>query len=97
VVRLRYNHAPRPWQTAPVPLTWEYAIHPKNEHASLYADDLAFVVCDKGHRLRVSAKVHRIDPDGTLHPSWVCTATGCTFHVFAQLVGWGTEKDMHEI
>jgi hypothetical protein len=97
MVKLRYNHAPRPWQDPPVPLTWEYAIHPKNEHAAVYVDDLAFIVCHKGHRLRVSAKVHRIAADGALSPSWVCTATGCNFHVHAQLVGWGTEPDGHAI
>lgn len=95
MVLLTYNHAPRPWRTAPVPLTWEYAIHPKNEYAHAYEDDLAFIVCDRGHRLRVSRKIHSIAADGTLDPSWVCRGIGCSFHVYCQLVGWGTEPDGH--
>jgi hypothetical protein len=74
-----------------------FDIRPKNEYAHIYADDLAFIVCPQGHRLRVTKKIHRIAADGTLDPSWVCTGLGCSFHVYCQLVGWGIEKDMHEI
>ena len=90
-VQLAYHHSPTPWQEESVPFTWQYPIKVEGEHAARYADDLAYIVCPQGHRLRVSSKVHSIAADGTLHPSYVCSATGCTWHVFAQLVGWGKE------
>jgi hypothetical protein len=32
--------------------------------------------------------VHTIAADGTVTPSYVCVATGCTFHEMVRLVGW---------
>lgn len=68
--------------------TWDYAPTYEGRWAHVYADDLAFATCPFGHTCRLSKKVHSVAADGTLSPSYVCPATGCTFHDFVRLVGW---------
>jgi hypothetical protein len=68
------------------PCTWDYAKHtPKG---SMFEHDLALVTCANGHTLRLTSRVHSIETDGTVKPSWVCTRTGCTWHVMIKLEGY---------
>lgn len=46
----------------------------------------ALYTCPNGHRGMVD--VHTIADDGTLSPSVVCAASGCTFHDYVRLEGW---------
>lgn len=79
-------------QAAPpcLPATWD---HP---HAAgsdpvvqrLMRDDLVYVTCPFGHSLRAVSSIHRIEADGRMKPSYVCTATGCSFHAHVRLEGW---------
>ncbi|HEY1956668.1 MAG TPA: hypothetical protein VGH28_13705 [Polyangiaceae bacterium] len=76
------------------PLTWRPIIgptpeqDPKGHWQKMFGDDLALVTCANGHELRLSGRVHRVAPDGTVTPSDVCTVPGCTFHEFIRLEGW---------
>lgn len=36
---------------------------------------------------------HKIQSDGTVHPSLVCPSEGCNFHEMAILEDWGKETD----
>lgn len=71
------------FSVSPPPLSWDY-LDPWAGGPS----DLAAITCSNGHTTRMVAGVHRVDPDGTVYPSYVCTATGCAFHAFVRLVGW---------
>jgi hypothetical protein len=51
-------------------------------------ETFAHVRCPSGHTLRMTWANHRVAADGTVSPSYVCTATGCTFHAFVKLEGW---------
>lgn len=65
-------------------LSWDYWLWGATEPFTR----TAIVCCDKGHVGTANPTIHSISADGTLSPSWVCPFKGCTWHVFAQLVGW---------
>lgn len=65
----------------PPPLSWDYL--------DARPEDLALITCDHGHVSRMVSRIHRIAADGTVSPSYVCPGTGCTFHAFIRLVGYG--------
>lgn len=44
------------------------------------------MICSRGHRLVLSN--HRIKADGSVFPSVVCRARGCTYHEVVRLVDW---------
>lgn len=46
----------------------------------------AEMICRSGHRLVLSK--HRVAADGTVYPSVVCQAPGCSYHEIVRLVGW---------
>ena len=68
------------------PLTWDYAKRLRRKLP--YERDMAMTTCGAGHTLRMSSDVHTIAADGTVTPSYVCTAAGCSFHKWVRLVGW---------
>ena len=73
------------------PATWDYP-HASDDSAvqRIMRDDLVYVTCPNGHSLRAVSTVHKVAHDGALSPSYVCTATGCTFHEWVKLEGWGS-------
>jgi len=75
-------------QATPVALTWDYAIRWPH---SIFANDLALCTCAAGHTCRLSAIVHRVAKDGTVHPSYVCPVPKCSFHDYVQLEGWNPD------
>ena len=46
----------------------------------------ALVACANGHLGYLSD--HTITTDGHVHPSLVCSETGCDWHVWGRLLGW---------
>lgn len=45
--------------------------------------------CGYGHTARLNGRVHTVQADGTVTPSYVCPSTGCTYHVYPwRLEGW---------
>lgn len=66
------------------PLSWDYWLWGTGPFIKT-----ALVSCDQGHVGTASPQIHSIADDGMLSPSWVCPHKGCTWHVFARLVGWG--------
>jgi len=71
----------------PPPATWDYL----NPWAG-GPRDLAMITCPNGHMTRMTASVHSVDHEGHVSPSYVCTATGCTFHEYVVLEGWNNEE-----
>jgi hypothetical protein len=71
------------------PLSWDYAKRIRRKPP--WDKDLALTTCGSGHTLRMVSDVHTIAADGTVTPSYVCVATGCTFHEMVRLVGWDPE------
>jgi hypothetical protein len=55
-------------------------------HPSVVKRFKASMTCAYGHSLTLGG--HAIDADGTVHPSVVCPARGCSFHDFVRLDGW---------
>jgi len=53
------------------------------------AGEIAWVKCPNGHVTTLHQRVHRVDADGVVSPSYVCTAYGCNWHVFVRLDGFG--------
>lgn len=47
----------------------------------------ATVVCGNGHHGRIDER--EISADGTVTLTMVCLVTGCGWHEFVKLVGWG--------
>lgn len=74
-------HATR-WEGSqrPPPLMW------KDCSPRTRAVFKAEFTCNNGHG--VSLRSHAIAADGTVHPSVVCLAPGCSFHDFVRLQGW---------
>jgi len=71
-----------------VPGSWDLPRYQPPWCRDLATIDLAIIVCPRGHATRMSASVHRVGPSGVVSPSYVCTVTGCRWHVFLRLVGW---------
>jgi len=71
-------------------LTWNYCTHDKTPTGKSHLDDIvALVYCGNGHLGGLSKNVHTVsNGDGVLHPSYVCTMPGCTFHEWVRLDGW---------
>lgn len=83
VVLYRHELVPRgKLDHQPPPLSWDYL----DPHRGF--KNLALITCPNGHVTRMVSTVHRVDPDGTVHPSYVCTVGSCTFHRFIRLEGW---------
>lgn len=78
------------------PRTWDYfyldAIDPEYRISIAYRHALALGTCSRGHTCMIVSTVHRIAPDGTLSPSYVCPVKGCDFHEFVRFVGWGSGR-----
>ena len=55
-------------------------------HASVMTRFKASMTCRNGHGLTLGG--HTIAADGTVHPSVVCPAPGCSFHEFVRLDRW---------
>ena len=75
----------------PPPLTWDYAKRLRRKDGRYVAgseNDLVDSTCLHRHTCILSARIHRIAPDGTVMPSYVCPSTGCSFHTFVRLIGW---------
>jgi hypothetical protein len=76
----------------PTPSTWRKFVLGKNgvpnEYRKQYEHDLAFATCPNGHECRINGKVHTIEANGDLNPSYVCPVKDCGFHVFVTLEGW---------
>jgi hypothetical protein len=75
------------------PLTWRPVVWKDKEKARewmsvAYLETRALVTCHLGHELRLTPRIHTVDPDGTVHPSWVCTHPACPFHEFIKLEDW---------
>jgi hypothetical protein len=68
------------------PLTWDYAKRLRRK--APYDRDMAMTTCANGHTLRMSSDIHKIAPDGTVTPSYVCTHPECSFHQMVRLIGW---------
>ena len=80
-----FTHADQHVEPVP-PLSWDYAKRIRRKPP--WDKDLALTTCRSGHTLRMTGDVHTIAADGTVTPSYVCVATGCTFHEMVRLVGW---------
>ena len=50
--------------------------------------DICVVTCTNGHQTRLVSAIHSVAADGTVSPSYVCVADGCSFHEFVRLEGW---------
>lgn len=75
----------------PPPLTWDYAPRVLRADGSYVCQsdrDIALCTCGNGHTCRLVSTVHAVTADGTVSPSYVCPATGCSFHQFVRLVDW---------
>ena len=60
-----------------------------------YEDSLIVAVSacpDCGKVSTFSPAKHRIDSDGTAHPSYVCPYKPCKFHRFVRLKDWNPQK-----
>lgn len=66
--------------TSPPPLNW-IACHPSTRHVFK-----ATMACPYGHVLTL--RIHTIAKDGTVSPSVICSAPGCSFHEYVRLIGW---------
>jgi hypothetical protein len=44
------------------------------------------MACSRGHVFTLGG--HSIDANGTVMPSVVCPAPGCSFHTYVRLEGW---------
>lgn len=83
------QYQPAKWVARPVPRANEpetngpswIACHPRTR-----ARFKAEMICSRGHRLVLSN--HRIKADGSVFPSVVCRARGCTYHEVVRLVDW---------
>lgn len=64
----------------PPPLMWKPS-HPRT--ASRFK---AHLTCAAGHG--VTLRDHAVGADGSVRPSVVCMAPGCSFHEFVRLDGW---------
>lgn len=64
----------------PPPMHWK-ACHP-----STVSRFKAEMTCSGGHALVL--RNHSIGTDGSVKPSVVCMAAGCSFHDFVRLEGW---------
>jgi hypothetical protein len=71
----------------PPSLSWDYL-----DPCGPCRGNLALITCPSGHVTRLVSSVHRVENDGTVHPSYVCTVRGCGFHVFIRLVGWTPDR-----
>ena len=67
----------------PPPLSWDYL-----DCYSPHQKSVAVITCSQGHVTRLSSSVHRVDQNGVVSPSYVCTVDRCRFHAFIQLVRW---------
>ena len=64
-----------------LPGTWKELLVGKKERRS------AIFTCPNGHIGSLSD--HEILANGSVHPSVLCPASGCSFHEFITLEGWG--------
>ncbi len=67
--------------------TWRRVVPHPDKPAS-FQQDIALVVCPRGHESVLSGSVHSVAADGTVRPSYVCPDKNCPFHDFVQLEGW---------
>jgi len=83
----RHNqHLPDRGRGLPPPLTWD---RPRQQMGPpILGRDLAVVTCLRQHTTRVTTRNHVVLPDGRVHPSYVCTASGCDFHRMIRLLDW---------
>ena len=55
-------------------------------HPSTLKRFKATMACPKGHLLTLGS--HRITKAGSVSPSVICPAKGCSFHAYVKLRGW---------
>jgi hypothetical protein len=67
--------------------TWR-RIFPHPDKPKAFKEDIAFCTCPNGHEQTLSGKVHTVDTDGRVMPSYVCPRDGCGFHDHIVLDGW---------
>ena len=60
------------------PLTWRLLPRAQGNSAT--------AVCAGGHTVTLAG--HQIALDGTVTPSVLCSAPGCGWHEYVQLIGW---------
>lgn len=79
------------WTAELLPCTWDYAKRIRDRDGKYVCqsdNDIALCTCANGHTTRMVSTVHRVAPDGTVAPSYVCPVKGCSFHQYVRLVGW---------
>jgi hypothetical protein len=77
----------QPYGDSGGPLTWRPIVS-SVERPMAFQFDVALTTCRNGHEQTLNLRIHAIDAQGNVSPSYVCPAGGCDFHEHIRLEGW---------